>query len=103
TMNSRGEIKGPQKGNRSHKDLPVVPWSIVDKPHPGFAAGPMEHCRPPRVQNLQALLLWGDDSKAVVFCATQGRGESAPQRRSRDRFRNLSPNSRLVYSNHAPA
>src|SRR6185503_10643213 len=55
------------------------------------------HCRQLKAQNLPKLLLWGDDSKAVISVATPGRGESGPPRRSRDQLRNLFPNSPRAY------
>src|SRR5688572_19699199 len=49
-------------------------------------------CRQPKAQNLPKLLLWGDDSKAVVSAAIPGRGESEPPRHNRDQLRTLFPN-----------
>src|SRR5215211_9505407 len=104
TLNSKRERpKVPLRGTKSHKKITVPFVPIGGKPHPGFAVGPAEHCQPPRAQTLPTLLLWGGDSKAVVFCATPGHGESAPLLRSRDRLRNLFPDSLLACSVRSPA
>src|SRR5215216_817995 len=96
-MNSKRERpKVPLRGTKRHKKIIVTSVPIGGKPHPGFAVGPAEHCQPLRAQNLPALLLWGGDSTAVISCTTRGHGESAPPRRSRDRLRNLFPDSLLV-------
>ena len=40
--------------------------------------GPGGRCRQLRAQNLQVLLLWGDDSSAIVYDAGPGHEVSAP-------------------------
>src|SRR5687767_10612984 len=68
-----------------------------------WRARPAAHGRQLKAQNLPELLLWGDDSKAIISVVTRGRGESGPLPRSRDQLRNPFPNLPLAYRNPSPA